>query len=185
MRHEEKKAVSLLREEIKTAHQYLEGTLGDVTEELVHWIPPGTALPVGATYAHVVVSEDATINGMLKGEVPLFAGPWAGKVGVSELPPPPDPKKPGFPDWSAWSRSVKVDLAALRKFAKAVYSATDWYLASLTDDALDRPADLSALGMGKSTVRFVLVNGVLGNALTHCGEIACLKGLQGKRGYPF
>ena len=27
-------------------------------------------------------------------------------------------------------------------------------------------------------------NGVVGNGFTHCGEISCLKGLQGKRGYP-
>ncbi len=28
------------------------------------------------------------------------------------------------------------------------------------------------------------VNGIVGNGFTHCGEISCLKGLQGKRGYP-
>lgn len=34
------------------------------------------------------------------------------------------------------------------------------------------------------TVGFMLNNAVLGHAFSHGGEIACLKGLQGKRGSP-
>jgi len=30
-----------------------------------------------------------------------------------------------------------------------------------------------------------LLNNLLYNAAAHCGEIACLKGLQGAKGYPF
>ena len=59
----------------------------DVTPEQAHWIPPGVALPIGASYAHVVVGQDSVINGMLKGGAPLFASSWAGKTGLSELPP--------------------------------------------------------------------------------------------------
>ena len=74
---------------------------------------------------------------------------------------------------------------AQRKYAQAVYAASDDFLASLRGKDLDRPVDLSALGLGKSTMLFVIHNGILGNGFTHCGEIACLKGLQGKKGYPF
>jgi len=80
---------------------------------------------------------------------------------------------------------VKVDLPALNAYAQTVYAASDDYLASLRGKDLDRPVDLAALGLGQSTVGFVINNGILGNAFTHCGEISCLKGLQGKRGYPF
>jgi hypothetical protein len=133
----------------------------------------------------VIFSEDATINGMFKGQAPLFASGWAGKTGVSELPPMLDPLKPGFPDWREWGRRVRVDMEKVRPYAKAVYAASEGYLLSLGDGDLDRPVDLSALGLGQSTLRFVLINGILGNALTHCGEISCLKGLQSMRGYPF
>jgi hypothetical protein len=180
----ENKAISLLREQLQAAHYLLEGTVGELKPEQVHWPPPGKANPLGANYAHVVISEDATMNGVLKGGVPLFASSWSGKVGVSELPPMPNPNAPGFPDWSEWGRRVKVDLAALRKYAQAVYAASDGYLASLTDSNLDRPVSLSALGLGESTVGYVLNNGIIGNAFTHVGEISCLKGLQGMRGYP-
>jgi hypothetical protein len=181
----ERNVISLLREQLKTGHEILEGTMADVTPEQAHWTPPGVALPIGATYAHVVVSEDGVVNGMFRGGAPLFAAAWAGKTGLSELPPSFDPKVPGFPDWSGWSRKVKVDLPALKAYAQAVYAASDAYLASLRGKDLDRPVDLAALGLGQSTVGFMINNGILGNAFTHCGEISCLKGLQGKRGYPF
>jgi hypothetical protein len=179
----EKRVISLLREELKAAHGLLEATVGDTTDDEAHWSPPGKALPVGANYAHAVVSEDGTVNGMLRGAAPLFASTWAGKIGLSEPPPGPDPKTPGFPDWSQWAGRVEVDLAAMRSYAKAVYAATDEYLASLTDDDLNRTIDLSALRLGERTVRYLIVNGMLGHAFTHCGEISCLKGLQGKKGY--
>jgi hypothetical protein len=178
------KAISLFREQVKAAHQLVEGTVADVTEKQAHWIPPGIAIPIGANYAHIVLSEDGTVNGMLKGGAPLFASTWAGRVGVNELPPMINPEKPGFPDWSGWSRRVRVDLAAMRQYAQAVYAATDGYLASLTDNTLNNSIDLFALGLGKSTVGYILINGILGNAFSHCGEISCLKGLQGVHGYP-
>lgn len=179
----ENRAVAMLRRQIADARQWLEGTMADVTAGQAHWAPPGTALPIGATYAHVVVGQDGAVNGMLKGTAPLFASVFAGSTGLSELPPGPKPGKPGFPDWTEWSRRVRVDLGAFSVYAKAVFDATDAWLATLSDEDLDRPVDLSALGMGVSTVEFLLNNAVLGNALAHCGEVSCLKGLQGGRGY--
>lgn len=185
MAGKEENIISLLRELLKNVFDLLEATMAEVTPEQAHWIPPGVALPIGATYAHVVLSQDGVINGMFKGGAPLFAAGWAGKTGVSELPPGSDPGKPGFPDWSGWSRKVKVDLPSMRKYAMAVYTASDEFLASLSPGDLDRPVDLTALGLGKSTMGYVINNGILGNGFTHCGEISCLKGVQGKRGYPF
>lgn len=172
--------VSLLREQVKQAHQFLEGTMNDVTAEQSHWAPPGKANPLGATYAHVVMGEDAFVNAALKRATPLAASTWAGKVGVSELPPPPFPPKP----WDQWARQVRVNLEALRQYAQAVHAATDEFLASLTEDDLGRPIDLSGVGLGTRTLAWVISNGVLGHTFSHWGEIACLKGLQGAKGYP-
>ena len=176
--------ISWLRQLMKDVNGLLAATMADVTTEQAHWVPPGAAMPIGAHYAHVVLSQDGAVNGMLKGSVPLFATAWAGKTGVSELPPGPDPGKPGFPDFSDWSRRVKVDLEAMRKYAKAVFAATDEFLESLSPGDLERPVDLSAIGLGTSTMGSLIHNGIVGNGFTHCGEISCLKGLQGRRGYP-
>lgn len=169
--------VSLFREQFREFHRFLEGAVEDVTPEQAHWIPPGKANPLGANYVHLVMDEDLAINGLLRNAEPLTASNWAGRVGISELPPV-GPNQV----WDQWARRVRIDLAAFRPYALAVYETTDEYLASITDDALQRSLDLSAFGVGQQTVRWVLNNAVwhLG---AHCGEISCLKGLQGVRGY--
>lgn len=170
-------AVSLLRQQFKIGHEFLEGTLQGINTEQAHWMPPGKAQPLGANYAHVVISEDGLLNGLLMGGTPLLASTWAGKVGVSEMPPQ-------APPWDEWANRVQVDLETLRSYGQAVYANTDSYLASLSDEALNRPLDLSAVGLGQQTVGSFL-SILIFNIHTHTGEIACLKGLQGLQGYPF
>lgn len=75
--------------------------------------------------------------------------------------------------------AVGSDVA--RSYAQALYTATDAYLVPDTD--LDRTLDLSMVGFGMQPVRFVL-NLVLLNVYRDCGEISCLKGLNGLQGYP-
>ena len=140
------------------------------------------ALPAGAVYGHVVTSMDAVVNAILKGGAPLFAGGWEGRTGLSELPPQPDPAKPGMADWTAWSWAVSVDLPKLQKYSRAVQAAIDAYLATLSDDDLNRAIDMSWIGIGWVTVGFMLNNAVLGHAFSHGGEISCLKGMRGKKG---
>lgn len=176
--------VSLLRNQLKGAFEMLEGVMADLTAEQIHWIPPGVANPISASYAHVVTGTDGIINGILKGDAPLMATSWAGKVGLSEPPPAPDSSNPGLPNWGEWGRRVKIDLGALREYAQAVYASTDDYLAALTDADLNRPIDLSGIGLDESTVGQTLMGGVLSNVQWHTGEISCLKGLQGLKGYP-
>ncbi len=178
-------AVSLLRKQIQNAHQLLQGMMQSVSADMAHWTPAGSANPIDANYAHVILGEDGLVNGLLKGSAPFFATTWAGKTGINEMPPGPDPKHPGFPNWSAWARSVHIDLPILHTYAQAVFAATDEYLASLNDADLQGKADLSAFGFGEASVLDALNGGVLSNTYTHAGEIACLKGLQGMQGYLF
>jgi hypothetical protein len=172
---------SLLREQIRDAHEWVEATMADVTAEQARWIPQGVANPLGATYAHMVVAEDNIVNGLLRGSAPLQAGDWAGMTGVSQMMPMPGPDWPHYP---AWTRSVQVDLPALKKYAQAVYAATDQYLASLTPADLDRMVDFGPVGLGQRPVSYVVSRLVLAHADDCCGEIAVLKGLQGAKGYP-
>jgi len=171
-------ATALLRHQFREFHQLLEGTLAGVESDRVHEVPAGTANPVGATYAHVVLWEDMGVHGLLQGTLPLSAGTWAGRTGLSE-PPPLD--SPGH--WEEWSRRVRVDLPALRTFAQAVYEATDAYFAALPDDELEREIDLTAMGFGSPVAAWVITN-MLQNVALHCGEVALQKGLRGATGYP-
>jgi hypothetical protein len=172
--------IALLRGAFQGAHGVLEATMNDVTPEHAHWTPPGVANPLGATYAHTVLGEDALLHGMVMGSAPLAATTWAGKTGLSELPP-----RPGTGDYGAWTRSVQIDLPALREFAKAVYAETDECLASLGQEGLEKPLDLSRFGLGQQTVGVFVSGLLLSHVNNHCGEISCLKGIQGAKGYPF
>jgi hypothetical protein len=174
-------ALSMFRDQVKGAHEWVEATMADVTPEQAHWIPPGIANPLGATYAHMIVGEDAFVNAILKGGAPLGASTFAGQTGLSQPMPMPGPD---WPKYQGWTRSVRLDLAALRKYAQAVYAATDAYLATLRPEDLARQVDFSDIGLGSQPVTWVLNRLVLAHIDDCCGEIAVLKGLQGAKGYP-
>jgi hypothetical protein len=170
-------AIEAMRTQINASHQIVEGTVADLTPELCDNIPGGKAHPIGATYVHILISEDFIVNMMIRGQAPLVMGEWAGKTGASEPPPPPGG------DMFAWANSVKVDIGQARKYAEAVYANTNAYLDSLTDADLDK--ELEIPGFGKNTLVYYLGIGALIHPANHVGEISALKGVQGAKGYPF
>lgn len=169
-------AISYLREDMRWAHELLELVMRDATQQQLDWAPPGRANSLGATYAHALTSEDVIVQRWLQGAVPLMESGWKGKTGVSE---------PQFGSDFEWARRVRVDLPAAREYAKAVYAATDHYLASLEPAALDRVLDLSKLGFGPKTVAWALSALVIAHLNNMIGESAALKGIQGAKGYPW
>jgi hypothetical protein len=168
--------VALLQMQMRMAHNWLEGTMQGVTPAIAHWLPEGKPGSIGSEYAHVATNEDYFVNVLLRRGAPLLATSYAGKVGLGELPPTDG-------SWGEWSRTVQVDLDKLRNYAHAVYAATDDYLASITDETLQEPIDVSSIGLGMQTVASLLTI-LLANVNNHCGEISTLKGLQGLTGYP-
>src|ERR1051326_7199392 len=124
----------LLRRAIRDARKVLDGTMADVTQAQADYLPPGIANPLGATYAHVVCSEDMVVQGMLRQLPPLFAGSWKARTGLSEPMPLPGPE---WVNYTGWTRRVKTDLGALRQYAQAVAAETDAWIESL------READLA------------------------------------------
>ena len=177
-------ATELLREQLKMVHKNVEAIMANVTPEEAHWHPPGTLVnSLAGNYAHILVIEDLVINALLKGGTPLFNSSWSGKTGMSRLPPLPTPQTPGLPSWQDWSTQVHIDLNALGSYAQAVSTSSEQYLASLSDEQLGQTFDLAVLGLGTQTVHWIVSNVVVAHAHAHRGEIACLKGLQGMRGY--
>ena len=172
-------AITSLKENFGYTHMVVEGTMEGVTDEKAHWLPSGTAHSIAATYAHLVLGEDAVIHGMIQGTAPLAATTWAGKTGVSEMPPN---GSEGEGDWSSWASSVRVDIPALREYAKAVYAATDAYLGSLKPEDLDRK--MKAYGPDEQSLN-MMFHLVAGHGNNHVGEISAIKGIQGLKGYQF
>src|SRR3981081_1312718 len=140
--------VDFVRRIVREARQVLDGTMADVTQAQADFIPPGIANPLGATYAHVVCSEDMVVQGMFRQSAPLLAGTWAGRTGLSEPMPMPGPD---WAEYGPWTRRVKVNLEALRAYAQAVAAQTDSWLAGLSDADLNQSMDLSGIGLGQRT----------------------------------
>ena len=169
-------ATALLRAQFQGAHDWLEATLTGVTDAVAAWQPPGLANPIGAEYLHHLTAEDFFVNGLLRQGAPLMASSFASRTGMSEPPP--------MGNWSDWGKQVRVDMAMARAYGQAVYAATDAYLAGLHDGDLATVIDVPVAGMGGMPLG-VFLSILLANSNNHCGEISCMKGLQGLKGYPF
>ncbi len=155
-------AVSLLRQQFKECNEWLEATMQGVTPEQAHWKPAGKANPLGATYAHTLMTQDFVANSDIKGGAPLAATTWAKKIGISE-PPPMDV----ITEWAQWARLVQVNLEALRAYGQAVRDSVDQVLMSLTETGLSRAVETP---FGSSTVQFLLSGAIIGHTHNHAGS---------------
>lgn len=174
-------ALQLLQDELKNARQMFEATAADILDNHLHKDPGGKALPLAALYAHVIFSEDAIVQGMIRQTKPLFESSWKNKTGASQVMPPMDE------NWSAanekWARSVKIDMTQFRKYAQAVYKTTDEYVSSLSDKDVEKIIDLGS--WGKKSVASLLMGFLIGHTYSLAGEISAIKGVFGAKGYPF
>ena len=169
-------AIDSLRESIQWGHAWLEMVMADVTPAQALWAPPGKANPIGAVYAHALLSVDGVVNGLLKGSAPRFATEWAGQLG---------PQPPQMSMSFEWGRSLQPDLLALRQYGQTVVADADAYLAQLSEADLDRAVDLSSVGLGTRRVGWIWNALVASHLNNMAGEISALKGVQGLQGYPF
>jgi hypothetical protein len=168
-------AVDLLRSLVRQTYAWLEMTLEDVTGEQANWQPPGTAHSIGAVYAHTMIAVDVGMNVQLRGRSPLVAE-RGGRIGLSEMPP-------AGRDWGQWANSVRVDWKALRSYGRDVQACVERNLQTLSAVELERPVDMTQAGLGWwKALDLYNLHGI-NHIRIHGGEIACLKGLQGGRGW--
>ncbi len=157
-------AITLLRWQFQRAHELLDAAIPRLFTKAVRRHAPGTAVPAAACYAQAVVCEDLTINAVLANGTPLALSTWAGRTGLSVMPP-----LIGTADWRAWAHHVRLDPAQLRRYARAVYAATDAYIAALPEDVCN-PAREDGPGC--------LLSALLLTVSMRTGEIACLLALE-------
>lgn len=169
-------ATGYVRLDLQWGHELIEQMMADVTPEQLTWAPPGTANPLGATYAHAVCGEDGVVQQVLRGQPMLFDSSWKGRTGISE---------PRFHSEFEWARGVTLDLPTTREYAQAVYRNTDDYLAGLEPSELDRELDLTGQGMGVQTIGWAISVFLASHMHNMIGEISVLRGLQGQQGYPW
>jgi len=165
--------MDVLRINLHVAHDAFMGTVSDLTQEMIDWLPPGIAHPIGERYLHCVVAEDWLVHGISKGGAPLFTSTWKVfdnfNLGASSLE----------------ARAMKVDLNQVAEYARAVFPASEEYLNSLPASEAERIYDMSAVGYGNVPAPAWWSTFVIGHIHDIMGEISALKGCQGAKGYPY
>jgi hypothetical protein len=160
-----------LKEQMQALHGTLEAAIGDCpAEAIARKLPGATINSIGAIYAHTVFGEDGLLNGLVRGQTPVyFAEGWAEKIGLAM------PQGSMEPDWA-----VSLDIDLFRQYAAAVYKATDGYLSSVSDAELDRIVEPGFAP--PMSVRSFVADLLAWHVATHQGEISALKGVQGLPG---
>ena len=164
-------AKTTVREQMNALHGILEAAIADCpADALTKKLPNAKINTIGAIYAHTVFSEDGMLNGMIRGQAPVYiAGGWAEKIGVDM------PRGTMEPDWT-----VDIDIDLFRQYAAKVYEATDKYLDTVTDEELGR---IIEPGFTPPMPVLSFISTVLAwHVGTHQGEISALKGVQGLEG---
>ena len=168
--------VELLQYSLGNALGILDQVTADVTQEHADWMPPGTANPIGGLYWHTVASVDQIALEWGKGETPLSQREgWQERVLVGPAPEGEEGHPPEI-------RETRVDLTALREYAKVITKATQSWLASLTPEDLARKVKTP---IGELSLAQMIETFVIWHINAHCGEISAIKGCQGLKGYPF
>lgn len=163
-----------IRLQIAGVRRVTDGVLGDITSGLLNWMPPGTANPIRAIFAHFLGSEDRFIQEVIQGKPTIFESQgWAEKLGVSVLP------RRGA-NWEQ-CRDREISLDALKAYQEAVRSATSAYLETITEEELDR----KVIFHGEERLVGDMLALLVTHTTQHVGEIAALKGVQGAQGLPY
>jgi hypothetical protein len=160
------------RWQARSAFDWLESIVRDVTAAQAAWRPPGRANTIAATYAHIVRNIDEDLNHWLFERPMLADTTWRGRTGLA----------PGLSDFDPEHR---IDWDALHVYGRAMCGFAVQTVDALTDADLDRPTGLSTPDIphwrGIDIIRLTVGH----HPRLHGGEIACLKGLQGEKGYTF
>lgn len=159
--------------QFRWARRQADSVLLDVTDEQFNWVPPGTVSPIRAIFLHLVTIEDAYIQETILGKARLWVeGGWEQKIG-SRAP------------WRGenWDdlKHKPLTLEDVAEFQLVVRAATDAYLESLTPEELDRRVEFEGRERRIGDVLSMLIV----HNLSHAGEMAALKGVQGAAGLSF
>ena len=163
----------LLRSQYGFAQDTLEATVERCSPELLTKTIEGSLTnPIGATYAHTVITQDLILVRGLMGQEPVYHASGIGERVGFELPESPVISQ-------EYTTSLTFEPGPLREYAAAVRAAVDGYLESASDEDLE-----AEVPFGPTPRPKLWVFGTLGiwHVSSHQGEIAALMGLEGEQG---
>jgi uncharacterized damage-inducible protein DinB len=167
-------APEYIQRQIQSMRSLCDAALRETTDAQFNWTPPGMANSISAAVIHATGTEDRFINEVLQGNTRLWeTGNWSDKVGLQVTPG----RGQGWEE----IKQKQLAVATVLDYIAAVRANTDAYLATLTASELERKITLMGAERQVADVLAILIT----HTLSHMGEVAALKGMQGVKGLPF
>ena len=158
---------------LRDAHAMLQTVLNDIEPEAVWQKPPGNANRIGAIYGHAVGVEDLYIQQILQGKPMVWeSGAWGEKLG-----------RPTAPNLWEGENDLRFDLFDFLAYRRAVYTASELYIAALGPDDFERQIPFPGRDYSMSLARLLTI--VVSHCTAHAGEIAAIRGVFGGKGLPY
>jgi hypothetical protein len=162
--------VTYAKTQLEGAFGLLGACAGGMDDAQYNWKPAGTANVAAKSHVHALTSSDFFINGIARSGADLV---WASFAPANGLPANP---------MQIWTYEQPIPFAPMQDYAKQVQQSVLDYVATLSDDDLDR--ELETNFFGKKPISFLLQLAV-NHSVGHGGDIAAVKGIQGLKGLPF
>lgn len=159
---------------LRNLHNSFDAAVKDLTPEQLHWAPPGTAANhIGNTVWHYVRTEDNIVQFILQERKPTvwIAGGFDAKFGLDRVA-----QGTGMSTEEAQSMRLPP-VEEWMAYQGAVWKATDAYLSSMDDAALDQTVTVRPFG--EIAKRQALGMVCLTHGHAHFGEVCVLRVLQG------
>ena len=163
-----------LRWTMRNQHNMLDQAVSELTPEQVHFVPPGTsANHIGFTLWHYVRTEDNIVQFILQERKPTvwISGGFFERFGLDKIS-----QGTGMTTEDANNLHLPP-MAQWLEYQRAVWQATDGYLGSIDDAALERM--VKVMPFGEIPARQALAMVALTHGHGHLGEICVLRVLQG------
>jgi len=167
--------IDFIRSSLKQMHNTYDDAIADLTPDQMRWRANDNGHPISFILWHYVRTEDNIIQFVLqrKPTVWLEEG-WDQKFNLHRTA---QGTGMSLADAQGLRLEPKEDF---QTYMKAVWNATDAYLASADDDFLQQKTTVKPLG--EMPILNAIGNMCLTHGFTHIGEIAHLRGLQGLKG---
>ena len=167
--------IDFIRGGLRQLHSSFDDGVRDLTDEQIHWRANEHGLSAAFILWHYVRTEDNIIQYVLQHKPTAWIeGGWDTKLALHRT-------AQGTGMALADAQDLRIaDKAVFLDYMQAVWKATDAYLATMTDEALQEKTTVKPLG--EMPVQSAIGNMCLTHGFTHLGEIAHIRGLLGLKG---
>jgi hypothetical protein len=162
-------AIEVISLSFRDVQRCLREDLSGLEDERYWWQPAPDLNHIGFLFWHVIRDEDTVVS-YVAGKPELWRDGWCERMGM-------DAREQGTGLEPGRLAAFRYDRELFGAYAEAVWARTPGLLTGLTDGDLDRQAWPGS----DWTVATQLVEGSIGHAWVHLGEMRATLGLQGWR----